>query len=243
MYPSIHPGDLLTIRHASLIEAAIGDIAICRNSNYIFAHRIVEKGIAENRQYIVTKADRNVGGRDQPTYEEGFIGVVVAITDSLGKPRPLHPQKHPLPQQWYHQLLAKLIDYKNSAAHFTVQLGSPFLPSLLCRTFVNMWLGVASHRFEVRVPLNKTLGDGLYATYNPEFFTLQSSFKGQNLRRWLLTLHLNGASIPDGYVIAVRNELSDNWHLHVPVVRRRYQVTMLAQMLIDKANTLLPKQV
>lgn len=90
MYPTVRPGDVLRIQPRRAAEVAVGEIAVCRTSAYLFSHRVIAKGERGGRAYIVTRPDRSRVGSDAPTFDENLLGAVVSITRA-GKPAPLMP--------------------------------------------------------------------------------------------------------------------------------------------------------
>ena len=48
MYPYLKPGDILQIEPKTAQEIKIGDIAVFKRSDYLYAHRAIEKGRCAN---------------------------------------------------------------------------------------------------------------------------------------------------------------------------------------------------
>jgi len=76
MYPYLKPGDILQIEPKTAQEIKIGDIVVFKRSDYLYAHRAIEKGRCANAPYIVTRSDRVKDGDDGPSFDADILGVV-----------------------------------------------------------------------------------------------------------------------------------------------------------------------
>ena len=241
MYPTIRPGDVLNIQSRPAVDVSVGDIAVCRRSHaYLSCHRVIYKGELEGRAFIVTRTDRSRHGMDEPTFDENLLGVVVAITRN-GKPAPLQPTVCPLPVHCYHLVRVALIH-----AAYRMQLWlTPALARLVqirFYRFITRRLFVLARsclRYVVNVPLNATLGDGVYRRFDPDTFDLRMEWKGKRIDRWTLMLHVNGAREPCARVTFVRGaDAIDVWRVSESHVNICYRGAGLDDELIRKAETI-----
>jgi signal peptidase I len=83
MLPTLWPGDLVTIRHQSIVDLQTGQIAQLIRNGLLVSHRVVRKA----GDYIVTQGD-SVAHEDAPAGEAEILGSVVSI---LRRGRPVDP--------------------------------------------------------------------------------------------------------------------------------------------------------
>ena len=100
MYPTIRAGDVLRVQTCAAANVSIGDIAVFRRINYLFAHRVIGKGALEDRVYILTRPDGIDEGSDGRTFDETLVGIVSSI-ERKGKPVPLKPVVYSWPVRRY----------------------------------------------------------------------------------------------------------------------------------------------
>lgn len=82
MLPSIHPGEPIEVLPKTIEEIQVGQVALYRRGHRIFAHRVIEKGLANHRPYIFTRPDAARDGSEGPIFAEDLLGIV------KGKERP-----------------------------------------------------------------------------------------------------------------------------------------------------------
>lgn len=76
MYPSLKPGDVLFVQPKNAAQIKIGEIAVYRHLNRIFAHRTVATGEGNGQYYIFTRPDRTESGMEGPFSDKDIIGVI-----------------------------------------------------------------------------------------------------------------------------------------------------------------------
>ena len=75
MLPSIHPGDVLTVRNQAARNLSVGEIILAQCGRGLVAHRIVgRRGSA-----LVTRGD-SLSQNDPPVNEEEVLGRIVGVT-------------------------------------------------------------------------------------------------------------------------------------------------------------------
>jgi len=83
MVPAILPGDLVTIRRASLDEVIPGEAVLFLQKGRLFVHRVLARRTItgpenSNRTYLITRGDR-LKHYDRPVSSEELLGRVVSI--------------------------------------------------------------------------------------------------------------------------------------------------------------------
>ena len=79
MYPCIRPKDALHLESRNAGGIQVGDIAVYRRFNRLFAHRTIDKGSKDGHDYIVTRPDTARLGNDGPSFDKDILGIVVRI--------------------------------------------------------------------------------------------------------------------------------------------------------------------
>jgi len=244
MYPTMRPGDVVKIQSRPVTDVLVGDIAVCQRGHaYFFCHRVIYKGEREGRPFIVTRTDRSRDGIDEPTFDENLLGVVAAIIRN-GKSVPLQPTEYPFPARCYYLMRAALMQAAYRLRLRTMRVVARLVKTGLYR-FIARTLVVfvrSRLRYIVNVPLNATLGDGVYRRFDPDSFDLRMEWKGKRIDRWTLMLHLNGACEPIARTTFVRStDAMDVWHALEPHVRTTYCGAGLDDELLGKAKTILAR--
>jgi hypothetical protein len=242
MYPTVRPGDALTIKPRLAVDIAVGDIAVCRAPDYLFSHRVIDRGEHDGRAYIITRPDRSRRGSDGPTFDDNLLGVVVAITRK-GKAAPLAPTRHPLPVRCYHGLRLALIEAREGAKTRLAWSLVRSKPGVFYRLIARTWYMLArpSVRYVVQTPLNETLGDAVFHCLEPDAFDPETAWNGRKTARWTIAAHLNGGGEPAAWVAYVRGE-DDVWRVQDSHVRLRYRGAGLDDLLTAEAEKILTRK-
>jgi hypothetical protein len=247
MYPNVRHGDELVIEPANATEMNIGDIAICRKPAYLFAHRVIDKGVEDGgRPHIVTRADRNRVGSDGKTYDENLLGRVARI-ERNGMQVSILPEKHPLPVHLFHEARLSFTNLSWRAKARLRELLLPVQSLPAYRLFGNIWwrLSVGRAEYSIRIPLHperKTtffkkieIGEFGRSYLDPEgaspvdLFMLDLKFKGGRHPACTLTLTRS----PDGCI-------KKGWWADSEV-RFRYRGTGIEDAMIEKAAGIIGK--
>jgi hypothetical protein len=238
MYPTVRAGDVLRIQSCRAADVSVGDIAVGRKPGFLFAHRVIGKGMEKGRAYIITRPDLSQVGNDGPTFDESLLGKVVAI-ERNGRAVPLHLLAHPWPVRGYYALRLALVEVGQTMlaglarALETVQTGT------LYRGLAMSWLALARPRisYAVRLPM-LALGDAVYRQLPPEMFDVRADWRGRPVDRWTLTLHLDGNRQPAAWASFARSGGAD-WHLAESFVCLRYRGAGLDDQLLRRAEAIL----
>ena len=243
MYPTVRPGDILTIQSRAAANVAIGDIAVCRTPDYLFSHRVIKKGELEGKPYIATRSDRAREGSDAPTFDDNLLGVVVSIKRN-GKPVSLVPTHYPwLIRQYYNQRLA----YIQAKERLMLRL-SIFLvkkdANIFYKFIIRTWFLLARPRltYMVKVPLNASLGDAVFRRFEPDEFDPEMVWNNRKVGSWTIAVHLNDKNKAGAWLTFVRDE-ADNWCVAESHVRLRYRGAGLENMLMSQADKILTRDI
>ena len=239
MYPTVRPRDVLTIKPRLVADIVVGDIAVCRAPDYLFSHRVINKGEYEGRAYIITQPDRSRHGSDKPTFEENLLGIVVAIKRN-GKPVPLVPTHYSRFIRYCFKKRLVLIEAKECLKlRLSVSLAQTDA-GIFYGIIIRTWFMLARPRltYIVKVPLNATLGDTVFRQLEPDVFNPEMVWNDRKIGRWTIAAHLNFEHEPGAWVTFVRDE-TDTWRVADSHVRLRYRGAGLEEALWQKAEKIL----
>ena len=238
MYPTIHAGDVLRIQSCRAIAVSVGDIAVGRKPGFLFAHRVIGKGMEKGRTYIITRPDIARVGSDSPTFDDSLLGKVVAI-ERNGRAVPLHPAVHSWPVRGTYALRLALIEAVPPLLAGLAQALETVQASALYRILAMRWLALARPHisYAVRLPM-PALGDAVYRQLPPETFDVRTDWRGRPVNRWTLTLHLDGSPQPAAWASFARNGVAD-WRVVESFVCARYRSTGLDAKLLRRADAIL----
>ena len=239
MYPTVRPRDVLTIKPRPAADIAVGDIIVCRAPDYLFSHRVIEKGEHEGRAYIITRPDRNRHGSDKPTFEENLLGVVVAIKRK-GKQVPLLPMHYPRLIRYFYKKRLVLIEAKEDLKLRLAELLVHTDTSVFYQFIFLTWCLLARPRltYVLQRPLNATLGNTVFRRIEPDAFDPETVWNGRKIMRWTISAHLNGGRKPAAWATFVRDE-ADIWRVTESHVRLRYRGAGFDNMLTTQAEKIL----
>jgi hypothetical protein len=238
MYPTVRAGDVLRIQSCRAADVSVGDIAVGRKPGFLFAHRVIGKGMKKGRAYIISRPDLSQVGSDGPTFDESLLGKVVAI-ERNGRSVPLHLFAHPWPVRGYYALRLALVEVVQPMLAGLAQALETVQTSTLYRGLAMSWLILARPRisYSVRLPV-LALGFAVYRQLPLETFDVRTDWRGRPVDRWTLTLHLDGNRQPAGWATFARGGGAD-WHLVESFVCLRYRGAGLDDKLLRRAEAIL----
>ncbi|MRR16656.1 MAG: hypothetical protein EG826_09410 [Deltaproteobacteria bacterium] len=240
MYPTIRPGDVLSIQSRLAADVSVGDVVVCRRPAHLFCHRVVAKGLEEGRAFIVTRHDRTEEGGDGPTFDENLLGVVVDVRRK-GISVPLRAAAHSRPLRFYFALRLTLIELRLRIILGRRILAAAVQTNAVYRRMMRTWLRLSRPdiSYVVRLPM-PALGDAVYRELAPEDFNVQRDWRGRPVGRWTLVMQLDGSPKPAAW-LTLRREASGAWVVDESFVRARYRGAGLTTLLKEKAQSLLQK--
>lgn len=239
MYPDIRPGDLLRIGSRPAAQVSVGEIAVCRRPDFLFAHRVIGRGIRDGRAYVLTRADKAPGGDDGPTFDDDLLGIVMGI-ERGGRRISAEKKKYSRPVRILLSVRLGIIESGGLAmfrgrrwigrlqsTSFYASIGRLFLPAIRRRM-----------SFFVRIP-RKIIGDSLYQTI-PLDQTDRTGRSDLGLmdERWILAAHFGKAGRAAAWGRFERCPVESGlpqWRLAEMFVRQRYRGTGIEKVLLRRA--------
>lgn len=234
MYPTIRAGDVLRIQSRTAEEMCVGDIAVCRRPGYLFSHRVIGKGMEDGRTYILTRPDSSDRGGDGPTFDDHLLGAVIRI-ERKGKPVPLQCARHSRLMRRCFAFRASLLDSISFASIRLNGIVEKLQGKSLYRRFAGACMSLLKPRitYGVRLPV-PGLGDSVFRHMSPENFETERDWRGRPVKRWTLTLHLNGAPRPAAWATFLR-EIGESWKVDEFSIKGLYRGAGLEDALLRQA--------
>jgi signal peptidase len=238
MYPTLRAGDVLRIKPCTAADIALGDIAVGRKPGYLFAHRVIDKGLEKGRTYILTRPDTARVGSDGPTFDDSLLGRVVAI-ERNGRPVPLRPAAQRWPLRACYAVRRQLIEAAQRLRAGVEQRLETVQSGALYRGLAQRWRALSRPRLScaVRLP-TPALGDAVYRELPLETFNLRADWRGRPVGRFTLTLHLNENRRPAAWATFARDGAAD-WRVVESFVGARYRGWGLDEELLRRADAVL----
>jgi hypothetical protein len=235
MYPAIRAGDVLRVAARKVADLTPGDIAVGRRPGYLFAHRVNRKGTAHGRDYVVTRPDR-AKGDDPPTFDDALLGVVETIERNGRIVSPAPMDQGPGPWLALRRILVDGRQRIGESITCTLELVQG--TRLYCALARFMFAALRPKIFfSVRLP-TRAFGDAAFHRIAPERFSPESDWRGREVQRWTLDLHLNSSALPSAWATFARTDDAD-WEVAELFVSPFCRGARLDRLLIEKAETLL----
>ncbi len=238
MYPCIRPGDRLHIESRSIEQVKIGDIAVYRRFNRLFAHRVIGAGEKLGAHYIITRPDTAPRGDDGPTFDEDILGVVVRLERKgkiLGIVRKTYPllhrillDIHVLPYRLAGQLWAWL------SFHLSLIQQYSFYRVFAQYLFMNKKV-----EFSLQVPINARPDSRLFQKLSREGLLDRLSAE-EPVAKWSLHVAVKARSV--GYVSFVRKPescLHRGWWVYEAHIDPLYRGTAVETRLLQEVVLIL----
>ena len=240
MYPCIHPEDTLYVEPKSVGEVKVGDIAVYRRYNHLFAHRTIAKNTDEGQEYIVTRPDVALFSDDGPSYEQDILGIVTRI-ERKGKAFDTVKKESPFAKRifikfflWQYQLTQYLW---RRAVYFISRLQQSQIYEKLSRfLFKKSEKKIA---FSLQAPISPKINSRFFKEFSTE--ELMESLKRESpFPKWRIALEVN--SKPAGhlsFVLKPKECPFCGWWLYEAKVRMRYRKTRLEERFFQEAYRIL----
>ena len=240
MYPCIRPGDTLHIEPRSVDQIKVGDIAVYRRYNRLFAHRTIDKGNNNGLDYIITRPDTTKFGNDGPSFDQDILGIVARIER---KRKILDTAKNDYPLvkrfllniylRYYHSrqyLWSKIVYSISHVQQFKAY--KKFAKFLFIKSKEKI-------EFSLQVPSSSKINSRFFRKISPEEL-LNLAREENPIPKWMITLNIN--SKPAGFLSFIskpENCPFCGWWLSEARVRIRYRGTNLEKRLFQQADKLL----
>lgn len=244
MFPCIQPGDNLYIEHKNIEQIKIGDIAVYRRMNRLFAHRTIAKGKDNNFDYIITRSDLGNYGNDGLIFAQDILGVVYNI-ESKGKLLGTEKRYCGLLIRLFLHICLKLYYLGKYLFGRIIYIISYIQQFKIYQKVAN----VLSFRlllgkkisFLMHIPLNSKTNGRFYRIISPErFMSYCIESNKEFVSEWALTMNLD--SRPAGFLaFTFKSQYYpfSGWWISKMKMRGRYRRTVIEKMLFQRADELL----
>ncbi len=240
MYPCINPGDALDIEYKKSEEIKIGDIAVYRRGNNLFAHRVIDKGYQEDSAYIVTRPDTSSEGHDGPIFDADIAGVVVGI-ERKGRIR--QPEKIKSP-------LVKRIYLESCMLYFKMKrfLGWSFIYPLTFMQYSPVYRLISRllfHRknkelnFSISTPLKEDINCPFNRIVSPEELLSLKRGKDRPLK-WAIALNVGYRPVAYlSFVYKPEDCCFAGWWMSEAKIINAYRATQIEEKILKESDGLL----
>ncbi|PIQ86250.1 MAG: hypothetical protein COV73_04830 [Candidatus Omnitrophica bacterium CG11_big_fil_rev_8_21_14_0_20_43_6] len=238
MYPCIRPHDILYLEPRSAGTIKVGDIAVYRRCNRLFAHRTIAKGSKVGLDYIVTRPDRARFGNDGPSFDKDILGIVARI-ERKGRILSAMSIKYSLMKRFWLSIYIYVNDLGgycwNRLAYLHINLQEyRFYRFLIRFLFINSKI-----EFSLQAPISLKPNSRFFRKLSLE--ELKASLQGEfALSKWMLTLKVNSKSA--GYLSFFLKPGSCQfcgWWLYQAQLRDRYRGTNIEKKFFNQVDDVL----
>lgn len=240
MYPCIRPGDTLHIEPRSVGEVRLGDIAVYRRYDHLFAHRTIAKGNDNGRDYIITRQDTAKFGNDGPSFEQDILGIVARV-ERKGKTLDITKKDYPLVKRFFFNLYLQYYHLRQYLWIKIIYFISHVQQQQAYRKFAR-FLFIKSKKkieFSLQAPISPKANSRFFRELSTK--ELLESLKSESpISKWTIALNIN--SKPAGclsFVFKPGNCPFCGWWLYEAKLRIRYRRTNLEERLLQEAYNLL----
>jgi hypothetical protein len=242
MYPCIRPDDVLHIEPKSIQEINIGDIAVFRRFNRLFAHRTLEKGNDNGSAFIITKPDTAGFGNDDSIFDKDILGIVSKIER---RGRFLTTQKKDcgllkragldISLSWYY---SKRYLYQKTVYLVTL-LQQLHIYRLIARPI--LYKNKTNISFSVHFPLNNDITNRLETRVLPEeLVKMNASFDGSRMLRWTLVMKVDAKKVASiSLVYRPKDCLFPGWWVSDFRLKVKFRRTCIENRMIEELDKLL----
>jgi len=240
MYPCIKPKDVLYLEPSSAGQIQVGDIAVYRRFNRLFAHRTIDKGNLDGQDYIVTRPDTARFGNDGPSFDKDILGIVARI-ERKGRILGTKPEKYSLTRKLFLNTYIYLgglgKDYWNQLADLHNYLQqSKFYRALTRFLFIN-----AKIEFCLQAPISSKPSSKFFRKLSLEDLKVALQ-QGSVPLKWTITLKVNSKSA--GYLsffLKPKNCPFCGWWLYEAQLMIRYKGTSIEKKFFGQTDDILKK--
>lgn len=233
MFPCIKPQDTLHIESKNAEEIKIGDIAVYRRLNRLFAHRTIAKGTDNNLDYIITRPDISRYGNDGPIFAGDILGIVSCI-ERKGKLLGTEKKNCSL---FIRPFLNMALKCYNFGQYFwgKIVYALTYLQQLKAYRIIAKFLFSNPNdklNFSIHIPLNPKITNRFYRIISPEeFIKFNLAENTDSTSRWMLKMEVN--SRPAAFLSFSGRRISEI------KIRVRYRRTAIEERLFQKLDELL----
>lgn len=241
MYPAIRPADRLHIEPKKAKHIKIGEVAVYRRHNLLFAHRTIDKGDEMGRHYIITKPDNTKHCNDGPHFDENIVGVVSSIER---KGRILSAEKKPYPalKVLFLEVFFALLRLKCIIMDSCLYLLAFLQQFRVFRAILQLFsLDDKGLKFIMRAPLDNNVNSLFYTDiYHEDLIRINLRRNENSVLKWALSINSGSAAVADlSFVFKPKSCIFAGWWISQPTVTPRYWGTQIEEKIFQKAEELL----
>jgi len=238
MYPCIKPNDILHIEPCNMNSLKIGDIAVYRRFNRLFAHRVIRKGDRNGQGYIITRPDSSKAGDDGETFDKDILGLVVKV-ERKGKEFYTEKKEYPALNRVFYEAYIGLY---NTFLFFKCKLFYLFLSlqqGKSLRKFLRFCFFNKELDFSLQAPLNSSPASRFSRIISLN--ELSASLASQEpVPKW--SVEAKVGSLTAGYISFLRKPERCpfcGWWIYEANIRARYRSTSIEEKFLRKVDELL----
>jgi hypothetical protein len=246
MYPCIRSGDALQVRACTLADIVVGDVAVYRRNDRLFAHRVIRKGVNADGAFMVTRPDTALSGDDGMTFDRDVLGVVESL-ERGGVRLDARPRAYPLVQRGGHALYMAWHQALDGVRGWLVR----FVFALQRRGFYRYLADIVFWRarldYAVETPLSPASTSGLRRVERLADAVRRIRLS-EGADRWELILKVNGCRAGRAALVrSVPGAIAGVWRLEEFNLWQRYRGTRIEarfrKMILDTAKQIGVKEV
>jgi hypothetical protein len=242
MFPCIRPRDSLHIKQKNAEKIKVGDIAVYRGLNRLFAHRTVKKGKDNGRDYIFTRPDTAGYGNEGPIFDKDILGVLSCIKR---KGQILSTEKKD-----YNSAAGLFLNICFKGHHFcgrlfrvTIHFAAYIQQFKIYRMITNFLFTRLNKKidFSIQVPLNSRTTNRFYRIISPEEFAKGNIEKGKDyISKWAVKMSINSKPAASlSFIFEPQNCPFSGWWISEARVNIRYRGTGVEEELFQRVDGLL----
>ena len=197
MYPCIKQGDTLYIEPKKAEQIKIGDIAAYSQSGVINAHRTIDKGKENGRDYIITRGDRRAPRVDTKIIDNDIMGIVSRI-ERKGRFLSTQEKRYNSIQNIFFEIciksgIAKKYLFNNIVCFINYLQQVRIYKRIAKKLFSKLNKRID---FSMQVPLHDKINDIFYKVISSkEFISENLCFKGGIIPKFTVALNIDSKPV------------------------------------------------
>lgn len=241
MYPCIQKGDMLHVESRLLQQIRIGDIAVYRRNNHLFAHRVIDK-LYDNLDYLITRSDNARSGIGEKVADNDILGIVSKI-ERNGKL--LSPQRKAYPFLVECMYAARFLWQRLNQSLFrkAVSVICCLQRSKIYQKIARILFAPLIKRisFSVQVPLNSKIDRRFYRLIAPqELSSLEQEIQQGRVSGLRIVAAVNNKAVARlEYIFTPQGRSSFKQWTPEAYTKIRYRHTGIEERLLAYANGIL----
>lgn len=241
MYPVIRPTDKLHIELKTAEQIKVGEVAVYRRNNRLFAHRTIDKGNSNGAPYIITRPDNAKSGNDGPSFDENIVGVVSAI-ERKRKIFSVEKKSHSSPKEFYLKLFFTMLKLKWMAVTVCLYILAFLQQFSVCRKIFQLFFrSTKGLKFSISVPLNNNASSLFNTSISPEeLINLNLQKSEGKILKWAISLNTGSKVVANlSFVFKPKNCFYSGWWLSEAKIMPQYWGSEIEEKILQRADELL----